>query len=64
MDDTTMRIIDAKNREIRKLIKENLDLKNRLSLMRAVFESAIDPWCDLRLECAACTDGKRCGGGK
>ena len=62
MDDTTMRLLADKDRMIQALIRENLDLKNRLSLVGHMIDSA--PGCELRPECGACVDGKKCGGGK
>jgi len=62
MDDVTMRILAEKDLMIRELIKENLDLRNRLALVGHMIDPM--PGCDLRPGCAACVDGKRCGGGK
>ena len=62
MDDATMRFIDDKDRMIQALIRENLDLKNRLAMVGHLIDPV--PGCDLRPGCGACVDGKRCGGGK
>lgn len=60
MDDTTMRILAEKDLMIQALIRENLDLKNRLSLVGHMIDSA--PGCELRPECGAYINRKRCGG--
>lgn len=60
MDDATMRLLADKDKMIQALIKENLDLKNRLALVGHLIDPIPD--CDLRPGCNACTDGKRCGG--
>ena len=60
MDAATMRFIGDKDRMILALIKENLDLRNRLALVAHMIDPS--PGCELRPECGACVDGKRCGG--
>jgi len=60
MDDATMRILAEKDLMIQALIRENLDLKNRLALVGHMIDPM--PGCELRPECGACVDGKRCGG--
>jgi len=56
MDDATMRVIDDKDRMIRELIKENLSLKNRISLMCGILDAGpvVPKACDCRPECSAC----------
>jgi hypothetical protein len=62
MDAETTKLLEDKDRMIQALIRENLDLKNRLALVGHMIDPM--PGCDLRLECGACVDGKCCGGGK
>ena len=60
MDDTTMRLLADKDRMIQALILENLDLKNRLALVAHMIDPM--PGCELRQECGAYINRKRCGG--
>lgn len=60
MDDVTMRILAEKDLMIQALIRENLDLKNRLALVAHMIDPS--PGCEMRPGCGACVDGTRCGG--
>lgn len=62
MDNVTMRILAEKDLMIQALIRENLDLKNRLALVKHMISPI--PGCELRPECGAYINRKRCGGGK
>lgn len=62
MDAETTKLLEDKDCMIQALIRENLDLKNRLALVAHMLDPM--PGCELRPECGACEDGKRCGGGK
>lgn len=56
MDDATMLLLDDKDRMIQALIRENLDLKNRLALVGHLIDPV--PGCELRPECGACVGGR------